>query len=382
MGKDKKMRWFITFGVLVCFVTSVLLASGCAAPATAPVATEEVDRLKGEVSRLEADKSSLEAKVAALQAPAKVYKWKCQHTWGAPEGYVFDQYADIVREMTDGQIDITMYAGGELVPYDDAADAIRLGTLDMGIIEPVQWAETRWATFTHLCWVFTDLEELAAFLYSLGYEELVLEGFEEIFQIKALGCGMDDSGAMVWTEDFHSLADLKGRKASSYPPLSDMLANAGISTSFIPSGELYTSLATGVIDGLAYGHARAYYDYGFFEVAKYFMLPPHMPTGNMVYCINPELYNKLNPGFQSILRQASWVNGLYIETTLRKLDSEMLAEAIEEWGVEVRYLPNEDIEQMRKWSLEYVDEVMEESLFGKRAGDLLYNALRLFGKIE
>ncbi len=52
--------------------------------------------------------------VFSFQANAGT-KWRMQHSWGAAENHFFEHYAKIVNEMSNGEIEIKVFADGELV---------------------------------------------------------------------------------------------------------------------------------------------------------------------------------------------------------------------------------------------------------------------------
>ena len=51
-----------------------------------------------------------------------------------------EKFADDVRTMTNGRLDIKVYAGGELVPALGVFDAVSQGTVEMGHGSPYYWA--------------------------------------------------------------------------------------------------------------------------------------------------------------------------------------------------------------------------------------------------
>ena len=72
---------------------------------------------------------------SASTADKKVYKWKMVTTW--PKnfpglGTAPEHFAERVRAMTDGQIDITVYGAGDLVPALEVFSAVSQGTAEMG----------------------------------------------------------------------------------------------------------------------------------------------------------------------------------------------------------------------------------------------------------
>ena len=55
-------------------------------------------------------------------------------------GEVANHYADWVRKMSAGRIDIRVYGGGELVPALEAFDAVSGGAVEMGSGGAYYWA--------------------------------------------------------------------------------------------------------------------------------------------------------------------------------------------------------------------------------------------------
>ena len=59
----------------------------------------------------------------SFQANAKTV-WKMQHSWGAAENHFFEHYAKIVNEMSNGEIEIKVFADGELVDVEKLCDMV------------------------------------------------------------------------------------------------------------------------------------------------------------------------------------------------------------------------------------------------------------------
>ena len=73
----------------------------------------------------------------------KIYRWKMVTTWLAnfpifQEGA--EKFANDVRIMSSGRLDIQVFAGGELVPALQAFDAVSQGSVEMGHGSAYYWA--------------------------------------------------------------------------------------------------------------------------------------------------------------------------------------------------------------------------------------------------
>jgi TRAP-type mannitol/chloroaromatic compound transport system substrate-binding protein len=84
-------------------------------------------------------------KAARKAAPTenKTYNWKLVTTW-PPNFPIFqegvERFAEEVKTLTNGKLNIKVYAGGELVPPLEAFDAVSQGTVEMGHGAAYYWA--------------------------------------------------------------------------------------------------------------------------------------------------------------------------------------------------------------------------------------------------
>ena len=84
------------------------------------------------------------ADTAKMTPPeAKTYNWKLVTTW-PPNFPIFqegvERFAKDVKTLTNGRLNIKVYAGGELVPPLQAFDAVSQGTVEMGHGAAYYWA--------------------------------------------------------------------------------------------------------------------------------------------------------------------------------------------------------------------------------------------------
>ena len=89
------------------------------------------------------------ATALAVNAPSVIasaspkIRWQATSFWNPKVRILFDgvkQFCDNVKAMTDGQFEIKLYGGGELVPPPGAFDAASKGTVQMGTGSPYFWA--------------------------------------------------------------------------------------------------------------------------------------------------------------------------------------------------------------------------------------------------
>jgi TRAP-type C4-dicarboxylate transport system substrate-binding protein len=313
-----------------------------------------------------------------------MYKLRMQHSWGAAENHFFEQYADIIREMSGGRIDIAVFSDGELVSMDELCDAVAAGTIDIGHTHPDYYSGVVPEGYLESApYLWRTLDEEMAVIEGYGIGDIYAEAFEERYGYHVIGFEPDDDGALMFTREINSLADMKGCVINVCDPYASILAElAGSSATYMGPEELYTSLALGVIDGVEYGGAKSMSAMGFHEVAKYYLEPVHQIAYFPFYFINMNLWNELSPDLQAILTEGVNANGYYMKSFYAYGETKALA-MMREAGVKICYLPDEDVEAIFEKAVEWLTEDYAPMSPGcARAANICLEALRDFGYID
>ena len=194
-------------------------------------------------------------------------------------------------------------------------------------------------------------------------------GFEDMLRDEAAEEGVYWSTDKVYPTEMvvdrpiNSMDDFKGLKIRSSGALQTFLTEAGASASYIPGGELYTALSSGVVDGAHWGAAQGAASMSLYEVAKYHVKPALNIAGTDVFIINQKALDKLSDEDAKTVKQALdeqfWVRTneyLYKEQIA-------LAKAMAEQDVQITTLPD-DVQQ-------HLTEVAKKSWEeqGKRSDD-------------
>jgi len=379
-----KGRRFLTavvgISLMLMLAVALPLLSACPAPTT----TEEVEQLQADLAAANATIADLEAQLAAVGVEPEVLELRMQHSWGAAENHFFEQYADIVREMTGGQIDIAVFSDGELVSWDELSDAVAAGTVDIGHTHPDYYEMVVPEGYLESApYLWQTLDEEMAVIYEFGVGDLYAEALEEVYGYHVIGFQPDDYGALMFTKEINSIADMEGCVIQLLDPYASILAElAGSSATYLGPEEIYTSLALGVLDGVEYGGAKAMGDMGFHEVAKYFVLPRHQQSWFPFYFINADTWDSLTADQQAILEQAVYANGIYMRAFYAEGEASSLAMMVDA-GVTVCYLPDEDVEAIFQKTLEWLEE--DYAAMSPRCAEIterVFEALRVFGRID
>ena len=301
----------------------------------------------------------------SADAEYKTYKWRLVTSW--PKNYpglgmAPEKIADLVQEMSNGQMQITVYGAGEQVPAFGVFDAVSSGSHQMGHSGGYFWKGKVPAAqfFTSVPFGLTA-DEINAWVNRGGGLELWREIYEP-FNIYPIPAGNTGTQMFGWfNKEINSLEDVKGLKMRIPGIGGEVLKEAGGIPVTLPGGELFTALQTGVIDATEWVGPYNDLTFGFHQAAKYYYYPGwHEPGPMLELLINMDAWNSLPKHLQVIIETATKaVNQDTLDEYLAR-NNQALTELIEVHGVELRKLPDDVIEEFRAISNEILSELAEE----------------------
>ena len=295
----------------------------------------------------------------------KTYKWRLVTSW--PKNYpglgmAPERIADLVEEMSNGQMQITVYGAGEQVPAFGVFDAVSSGSHQMGHSGGYFWKGKVPAAqfFTSVPFGLTA-DEINAWVNRGGGLELWREIYEP-FNIYPIPAGNTGTQMFGWfNKEINSLEDVKGLKMRIPGIGGEVLKEAGGIPVTLPGGELFTALQTGVIDATEWVGPYNDLTFGFHQAAKYYYYPGwHEPGPMLELLINMDAWNSLPKHLQVIIETATKaVNQDTLDEYLAR-NNQALTELIEVHGVELRKLPDDVIEEFRAISNEILSDLAQE----------------------
>ena len=238
--------------------------------------------------------------------PAKTFHWKMVTTW-PPNFPVFQegvmQFANDIETISDGRLQIQVYAGGELVPALQTFDAVSQGTVQMGHGAAYYWAgKVPAAQFMSTVPFGMTAKGMNAWLYSGGGLELWREIYKP-FNIIPFPAG--NSGVQMggwFKKKITTVADLKGLKMRIPGLGGKVLAKAGGTPILLAGGEVYTALERGAIDATEW--VGPYHDQrlGLYQAAQYYYYPGwHEPGTTLELIVNTQAWKSLPTDLQRIV---------------------------------------------------------------------------------
>lgn len=282
-------------------------------------------------------------------------KWRMQALWDGgttPQKYE-ELFVKRVAELTEGRFEIELFSAGQLVPANQAFDAVRGGAFQMmKTFDGYEAGKIPGLAFTSTVpFGFEEPDQYEAWFYELGGLDMARRAYAPagLFYIAPTVYGPEPIHSKV---PLKTLADLKGKKGRFVGLASTVMGAMGVSVTPLATAEVYSGLDKGVIDLADRGDLTANLEAGLGEVAKYIVMPgPHQPTTATSYVANQRAYDALPDSFKTALASAA----REVSSALRQHIMVSDTKAIEEFrkqGVEVTSFDPADVAENRKKAVE------------------------------
>jgi TRAP-type mannitol/chloroaromatic compound transport system substrate-binding protein len=217
-----------------------------------------------------------------------------------------ENIAKRVSAMTDGQLEIKIYAAGELVGAFESFDAVSTGTADMYNGAEYYWQgkSAAFNFFTAVPFGMTA-QELNAWIDFGGGRQL-WEGLSAKFNVIAFQSANTGVQMGGWfNKEITSLDDFKGLKIRMPGLGGEVMRRLGAAAVSLPGGEIFPSMKSGAIDASEWVGPWNDLAFGFHQVAKYYYCPGfHEPGAGLSTGVNLDVWNSLTPSQREIIRNA------------------------------------------------------------------------------
>lgn len=314
---------------------------------------------------------------AAVAAPAYAQgkrRLKMVTTWPknfpglgtAPENIAKRVYA-----MTDGQLDIKIYAAGELVGAFDAFDAVSTGTADLYNGAEYYW-QGKSPAFNFFCAVPFGMTaaEINAWINFGGGQELWDE-LSAKFNIRAFQSANTGVQMGGWfRNEINTLDDFKGLKIRMPGLGGEVMRRLGAAAVSMPGGEIFPSMKSGAIDASEWVGPWNDMAFGFHQVAKYYYCPGFQEPGAMLATgINLDVWASLTGAQQEVLRTAFEAENNATLSEYNYKNAAALETLVTKHKVEVRSFSPEIMAALKQTSQQVLEEAAAKDPFTKRVYD-------------
>ena len=254
------------------------------------------------------------AATVALAAPAIAQttpkiSWRCTSSFPKSLDTIFgaaQTMANYVKTATDGNFDIQVFAGGEIVPALKAVDAVTDGTVEMCHTASYYfWGkDPTFAIGTGIPFGLNARQNNAWFYYGGGND--LMNEFYGTQGLHALPCGNTGVQMGGWfRKDINTVADLQGLKMRIGGFAGTILTKLGVVPQTIAGGDIYPALEKGTIDATEWVGPYDDEKLGFYKVAKNYYYPGFWEGGSTLHAMfSKAKFDELPASYQSILTAA------------------------------------------------------------------------------
>lgn len=299
---------------------------------------------------------------AAPPAPApEVMKWKQQFfmtAGGNPiQWAVLEAFADDVKVMSQGVLDIELYSVNEICPLSEMLDAVGADILQADYAFTNQWAG-RDTAFEIVGTIPFGLNCNEYHMwYAVGDGQKYLDKLYHPYNVHALP-------VIIWLAEIgaHSdfpietLADMQGKRYRMGAGMAqDILKDAGIDAFWCAGSEIYSSMDRGVIDICKWGGFTTNWHMKFHEVASYVYCPGwQKPGATCAIEMNLDRWNAL-PNYLKRILEAS-ARGMTYRMANNAASEGIYLEKFKDYGVTITKLDDESLAKLKAISDKVVAE--------------------------
>ena len=296
--------------------------------------------------------------LAPASVQAKVH-WRMQcYMPSTSELYKYlQEFCDKVKKETNGEMEITLYPGNALFPNLKVFKNIKAGVADMAHTVSLYYQ----GEFPESLALFPPFgpdryDDMLQLLHYRGLKDLLQPFYDKHGLI--IGGFISPGAEPIYSRvPIRTLADYEGKKirmlGASAKFFTDKL---GASTVRLGVGDLFPALNNGTIDAAEFSGGSQDYAVGMHKVTKYIIMPTYLRTGFTEFLINKKSYDKLPENIRKTFDLV--VDWAEVHTTLKlELDNQRaLKKMVSEGGMEVIWLPEEDVAKLHKMALQFWDD--------------------------
>ncbi|MBA4218458.1 MAG: TRAP transporter substrate-binding protein [Proteobacteria bacterium] len=256
--------------------------------------------------------------LAAGAAPAVVHaqaqvRWRLASSFPKSLDTLFgaaELMAKKVGEMSGGKFQISVHAGGEIVPALQVVDAVQSGSVECAHTAPYYFFGKD-ETFALGCAIPFGLNsrQMSAWMVEGNGLKLMREFYRNYNIINFLG---GNTGAQMggwYRKEIKSTADIKGLKIRIGGFAGRVIERMGAVPQQIAGGEIYSALEKGTIDAAEWVGPYDDQKLGFNKVAPNYYYPSWWEGGAQVdFYVNTKAYDALSAEYKAILEAACAVS--------------------------------------------------------------------------
>lgn len=276
---------------------------------------------------------SVVASMMVLAADKIVLRYSEVNADNDPETLAAYKFAELVKEESNGRIEIQVFPNGQLGGMKDNIQSLQMGAIEIARSNPAWLADAgvKKMNVLSLPFIFRSVEQANKILEGTIGDQLLAE--VENAGIQLIGIGYFEPTLRHFffrDKQVTTLSDIKGLKlrVPTSEVYKDMVRAFGASPTPIAYSELYSALQTGVVDG-AENPLKGYYNMKFSETSKYFTFDGHQYETSVIV-FSKLAWNRLSSTDQMLIKKAFAESTDYFKEVLHDKQDEYLTELKEQ----------------------------------------------------
>lgn len=322
-----------------------------------------------------------------LSFASAAVNWRMPVLW-AKGSYYYEingpEFANLVKKMSNGEMNITPFGPGEIVKALDQGDALSRGTFEIMFWHDGYWTgrDTALGYFGYMPFANMNYDDFDYWFWQEGGVELVREYYRKA-NIHYIGnIGYSDLEPLFSKKPVTKMEDFKGLKMRSSGIALSFFKHMGASVVALGGDETYEALSRGVIDAVEHTPASMMLDMGIQEVTKYAIEPlAHQPYTNVAYYAYAPAWDKLPAHLKEII----FVATRQIYTRLRNESRKRETEAkkfLQGKGMQFIMLSQKEQEKMRNLAQDLWKQHAKETPFAHATIKSLTDFLKKEGRLQ
>ncbi len=216
-------------------------------------------------------------------------------------------FAKKISDLSGGKFQISVHAGGELMPPFGVVDGVQNGTVELAHTAPYYFVgkDETFALGTAIPFGLNS-RQMTAWMYEGNGLKLMREFYSNYGIISFPG---GNTGAQMggwYRKPINSLADLKGLRFRTVGITGKVLERLGVVVQALPGGEIYQALEKGTIDAAEWVGPYDDLKLGFNKVAPNYAYPAFWEGGPQIdFFINQKAYAALPAEYKAMIESAA-----------------------------------------------------------------------------
>ena len=319
------------------------------------------------------------AKPAIAQSAPEI-KWRLTSSFPKSLDTIYgaaETFSKAVAEATDGKFQIQVFAGGEIVPGLQAADAVTNGTVEMCHTAPYYYVgkDPTFAFATSVPFGLNSRQQNAWFYHGGGMD--LMNEFFKGFNIHSMPGGNTGTQMGGWfRKEIKTPADFNGLKMRIGGLAGKVIAKLGAVPQQIAGGDIYPALEKGTIDAAEWVGPYDDEKLGFNKVAPFYYYPGWWEGGaSLHFFTNTAKWAELPKSYQAILTSAAAMANVDMQAKYEARNPGAIKRLVQDGGAQLRPFSPEIMEACYKAATDLYAEIAGTNANFKKVHDA-YMAFR------